>query len=307
MVYDFNMINKDLIPTTVIMGFLGSGKTTIIMSLVEHLAKQKQKVVYIKNEVGAADLDTKLMKGKVTDVKELLNGCICCTLVGSLVNSIDELIDKYQPDRFIIESAGTADPASMALAVSSHPRLSRDGVISIIDVVNFDGYEDLNMVARRQAEFTDLIVFNKVEQVDQERKKAVVGYVRELNEKSPIVEAQKGKLDPGLAFGLDIQFDQKKVDHHQSDQDGVEAFSLVETKPISKKKFDQFLNELPKNVIRIKGLVLFADGEKKVLNGISRRFDFFDSPVGLEIKQTELILIGYMIASLKADLREKIS
>lgn len=297
------------IPTTVIMGFLGSGKTTIILGLVEYLAKQKKKVVYIKNEVGQADLDTKLMKGKVTQTKELLNGCICCTLVGPLLSVIDELIQKYQPDRFIIESAGTADPASMALAVSSHPRLIRDGVIVVVDVVNFEGYEDLNPVARRQAEFTDLIVFNKVELTDQQRKIAVVGYVRELNEKSPIVEAPKGILDPRLAFGLDQQFDldQLKIHQHQHKNDQIDALFLTVKQPLQMAKFQHFLDKLPKNAIRIKGIVFFENDQKKIINGIAQRFDY--SPVSdlLNPKQTELIMIGYQLRLFEKQLIRSLS
>lgn len=281
-------------PTTIIMGFLGSGKTTIIMGLVEYLAGQNKKIVYIKNEVGDADLDTKLMNGKVTQTKELLNGCVCCTLVGPLLTAIDELIDQYSPDRIIIESAGTADPASLALAVESNHRLNNDGVISIIDVVNFLGYDDLTPIARQQAQFTDLIVFNKVEQVSEEQKLVVVGYVRELNEKSPIVEAPKGILDPKLAFGLESQFNASDLHlHHHSVEDNIDAFSFAIAQPLDEQQFLVNLDKLPKNVIRIKGVVFFDNGKKKILNAVGRRFDFMELPEGVEFTQTELIVIGF--------------
>ena len=79
------------IPTTVFTGFLGSGKTTIIKYLIEHLAAQGIKVAYIKNEIGSEDFDTELIKGEHIETKELLNGCICCTLIGPFMSSIDEL------------------------------------------------------------------------------------------------------------------------------------------------------------------------------------------------------------------------
>ena len=296
------------IPTTVIMGFLGSGKTTIIMNLVDNLAKQGQKVVYIKNEVGQVDLDAKWMKGKVLQTKELLNGCVCCTLVGPLLTAIDELIDRYHPDRIMIESAGSADPASMALAVSSHPRLLRDGVISIIDVVNFDGYEDLNIIARRQTEFTDLIVFNKVELVDDQRKVAVVGYVRELNEKSPIVEAIEGQLDPRLAFGLEPKFDLKTLQQFQTvhHHDQIETFSLTTNQKINKDKLLQKLLALPRNVIRVKGVVFLDDGTKQIINGVGKRFNFFDLDQEIDFDQTTLIFIGFKIADLRHQLEQQL-
>ena len=169
-------MNQDFIPvpTTIFTGYLGSGKTTIILNLVETLQKQNIQVLYIKNEIGSENIDGQLAKQQNIETKELLNGCICCTLVGPFIHSIDELLIKHRPDRIIIEASGAADPAALALMVSSHPKLARDGVLTIIDVIHFDGYSDLSTTARNQTKFTDLLVFNKVEEVDIGRKQAVV-------------------------------------------------------------------------------------------------------------------------------------
>ncbi len=286
-------------PVTIFVGFLGSGKTTIISHLIDFLQAQGQQTVYIKNEVGNADLDAQLMKGKDIQTKELLNGCICCTLVGPLNNAIDELIQKYHPDRIIVESAGTADPASLAMTISHHPLLTRDGLITIVDVVNFDGYEKLDLIARKQAEFTDLIVFNKVELVDLVRKRAVVGYVRELNEYAPIVEAINGQLNPDLAFGLAAsQLGPLIHEHqprHQSEADQIEAFTYETDQLIDPLQLTKVLESLPKNVFRIKGIVRFRDNSFKVLNAVFKRFDYAELPPQVKVDKTKLIIIGYLI------------
>lgn len=310
------------IPTTVFTGFLGSGKTTIIKHLTEELAAKGFKVAYVKNEIGTEDFDTDLIKGEHIETKELLNGCICCTLVGPFMAAIDELADSFQLDRIIIETAGSADPASMALSVSNHPRLLRDGVITIVDVVNFDGYEDLSIVAKRQAELTDLIVFNKVEQADRARKQAVVGYVRELNEKAPIVEAPNGRLNPDVAFGIasanlekllaDTHYESPDLHKHDHDthdghthesEDGIEAFTFVSTVVFDQQLFLQQVQQFPKTVIRAKGVMQFTDGWK-IVNCVYKRCDLQDVPTEkvAEIQQrnstelqTRLILIGYKI------------
>lgn len=309
------------IPTTVITGFLGSGKTTIIKNLVEYLTSKGQKVAYVKNEIGEEDFDTQLVQGENIQTKELLNGCICCTLVGPFMAAIDELADTYAFDRIIIETAGSADPASMALSVSNHPRLLRDGVITIVDVVNFDGYEDLSFVAKRQAELTDLIVFNKVELADTQRKQAVVGYVRELNERAPIVEAIGGVLNPNVAFGIasaeveevlaDHDVDSHEDDNHSHDHDhshdhshesddGITAFTFVSDAIFDKEALrDCIQNQLPKTVIRVKGLAQFQTGWE-IVNAVYKRYD--SQPASQELmqkkstkKQTRLIIIGYKI------------
>lgn len=287
-----------VLPTTVVNGFLGSGKTTIISHLIDQLIAKNEKVVYVKNEIGETDLDAQLMRGKNIVAKELLNGCICCTLVGPFLASINELISTYHPDRIIIESAGSADPASLALMVDNHPSLKRDGVISIIDVVNFNGYEKINQVTKRQTEFTDLIIFNKVELVDDSRKKQVVGYVREINEKSPIIEAKNGQVNSDLIFGItsnlipDVEDDHGHSDHAHEDE--ISAFTYVNQKQINKDQLKEFLQQLPKNIFRVKGFFT-SENRTWIVNHVFKRTDFEEvsSEKKVNLLGTKLIFIGY--------------
>lgn len=290
------------IPTTVLVGFLGSGKTTIISHLIDYLVDQNQKVIYIKNEVGDTDIDTRLLADKKIRTKELLNGCICCTLVGSLNNAIDQLAEQYHPDRFLIESAGTADPESLALTISHHPKLIRDGVISIIDVVNFNGYEQLDSIAQTQAKFNDLIVFNKVELVDDQRKQAVVGYIRELNETSPIVEAPGGVLDPRLAFGMSSNLNLTGSTHHHH-HDEIDTYVFRHDGKFNQEKFTLALTRIPENVLRIKGFVVWQSGEMQVLNGVAHRFEFLAAPSSIP-SHTEILCIGYHVQAVHQQLAQ---
>lgn len=308
------------IPTTVVNGFLGSGKTTVISHLVDYLLAQKKQVVFIKNEIGNEDLDTKLMRGKNIVAQELLNGCICCTLIGPFLASIDEMVETYRPDRIIIESAGSADPASLALMVENHPRLIRDGVVTIIDVLNFNGYDKIDQVSRRQAEFTDLIIFNKVELANNERKRQVVGYVRELNEKAPIIETKEGKINPDLVFGLgatdlsefiekegqaEEKNSQRSHNQHHHENDDIDAFSYKSARPLDKNKLEELLKRLPKNVFRIKGVIKVASGYE-VVNGVFNRIDYSELPPGMEPSGTNLIFIGYRISGNRAEIENNL-
>ncbi len=289
-------------PTTIVTGFLGSGKTTIISHLIEYLQNRGEKIAYVKNEIGEEDLDAKLMQGKNIRAKEVLGGCICCTLVGPFIASINELLDSYAPDRIIIESAGTAEPASLALMVENHNRLSRDGLIAIIDVLNFTGYKDLHDAAKRQAEMTDLIVLNKVELASLEEKQRVVGYIRELNEYSPIIEAPKGKVSPEAVFGvaqkelaeLSIQHDEHQHHSHHEAEDNITAFTFVSNRVFDKTKLEEAINKLPKTVFRVKGLVQLETGPE-ILNAAYKRVIFSPVPEGVVSEETRLIVIGYKV------------
>lgn len=315
-----------IVPTTVFSGFLGSGKTTIISHLITDLQNEGQQVVYIKNEIGNENIDAELMRGKHIQTKELLNGCICCTLVGPFVNAIDEIIDTLHPNRIIIEASGAADPAAIALMIDSHPRLQRDGVISIIDVTNFQGYKDLSQTARNQTKFTDLIVFNKIELADLPTKQAVVGYVRELNEYSPIVEAPRGLLDKSVAFGLSAAqlaqlsaelknsgYSLENVEHHHHPHqdhltvDNIESFS-IDLPNISMNLLENFLQELPGSVYRVKG-IFYSERVPYLINKVGARLTI-QPALGIsaeEHQQSKLVLIGFKIKQLQDQLRKSLA
>lgn len=316
--------SSSAVPTTVFTGFLGSGKTTIIAHLIDELQTSGGQVIYIKNEIGNENVDADIMQGKHIQTKELLNGCICCTLVGPFLAAVDEIIINFKPTRIIIEASGAADPAALALMIDSQPKLYRDGVIAIIDVINFDGYIDLSITAQNQTKFTDLIVFNKVEQVDLQRKRAVVGYVRELNAHSPIVEAPNGKLAASVAFGassaeLDALlkvsgFDEAHVsgEHHPHEhhltQDGIESFTLTLPDSISQESVTSFIESLPKSVYRVKGLLTLGNGTTVIANKVGARVEFNHLDTAVETpRKNILVIIGFSILAQKEYIEQQLA
>jgi G3E family GTPase len=307
-----NMDSSGKIPVTIVCGFLGSGKTTIISSLIDYLLQNSVKVAYIKNEIGSENIDGILIRGKHIDTRELLNGCICCTLTGQLYHAITELVETRRPDRIIIEASGVADPSAIALLISSHPLVYRDGVIGIIDVLNFEGYKDLSMTARRQAQFTDIIVFNKIEIASLDRKKSVVGFVRELNDVSPIVEAPKGVLDPRLAFGISSMekiWDQD-TEHphvHESHLKDEVITTIHFTHPglMDKEKIKAILVQLPINVIRVKGYIQTDDGVYLV-NKVGIHNTLTKEPLLSEQKDNHIVCIGFGLSEWEDDIQKKL-
>jgi len=302
------------VPTTIFSGFLGSGKTTIIANLIDELQTNDQQVVYIKNEIGDTDIDTQIMKGKGIETKELLNGCICCTLVGPFITSIDELIEKFSPNRIIIEASGAADPSALALMISSHPKLIRDGVIGIVDVVNFEGYKDLSVTAQNQTKFTDIIIFNKVEMVDINKKRVVVGYVRELNSHSPIIEAPNGKIPTKLIFGISsnelssLLKDEEKTNSSNSHknhihEDQIQTFNLKPEGKFNQEELSNTLAKIPSNIFRVKGFVKLEDDKLYIFNTVGKRTTF--SPISnKKISKNLLIFIGFMAHSHEEEIKK---
>ncbi|KAH8664128.1 CobW/HypB/UreG [Xylariales sp. PMI_506] len=199
------------IPITIITGFLGSGKTTLLLNLLPQLraANPSYKLALLKNEFGDLAVDSQLASASaISGVQEMLNGCICCNLVGQLSPALAELSATVQPDRIVIETSGSAFPATLAIEVN---RLARetggayalDGVVSVIDVENWQGYEDTSYTARIQARYTDLIVFNKWEACDERRFDDCLDRVGDLEIEIPWVKSDKGRVPAGVIFGID--------------------------------------------------------------------------------------------------------
>lgn len=211
-------------------------------------------------------------------MQELLNGCICCNLVGQLSDALEQLSTDVQPDRIVIETSGSAFPATLAMEVN---RLSRetgkyvlDGVMSVIDVENWKGYEDTSYTAKIQARYTDLIVLNKWELVDERRLEDVEDRILDLDVDPPIPrqKSSKGWVDKDIVFGLDAKL-AKAVEqpnkhghsheHNHNHSNEVEVLSITLTgkdgnESVDTDKLAQLLEDPTKDeVYRIKG-VLYA-------------------------------------------------
>lgn len=301
------------IPTTLFTGFLGAGKTTIISHLIDELQANGEQVAYVKNEIGDADLDSQILQGKNIQTKQLVNGCICCTLTGPFIFAIEELIETAKPTRIIIEASGTADVATLAIMVSGHQQLYRDGVLTIIDVVNFEGFTDLSITAQNQTQFTDLIVFNKVELVDLDRKRAVVSYVRELNTHSPIIEAPHGKIPSHLAFGISSVELETLLSEHSEDEahdhveeDDIQAISYTSQHIFNIDKLKQFLENLPQNFFRVKGIAQI-DNEWKIIQKVGKRIEITPFEFETEPSESKIILIGYRVGEFRGEIIRQLS
>lgn len=234
----------------------------------------------MKNEFGDVAVDSQLASSSaIGGVQELLNGCICCNLVGQLGDALDTLRKDVNPDRIIIETSGSAFPATLAMEVN---RLGRetgyytlDGVIVVIDVENWKGYEDTSYTAKMQARYTDLIVFNKWELVPERRYEDCLDRVGDLELQVATVKSEKGRVDSTVLLGLDSAFakeldplsnthrgDHDDHEHSKDHQSEVEVLSItlsshdIINHGVNLDSLETFLLSAPKDEIyRIKAIV----------------------------------------------------
>ncbi|KAH0605271.1 uncharacterized protein H6S33_005253 [Morchella sextelata] len=265
------------IPVTIITGFLGSGKTTLLLSLLPQLPGSYN-LCLLKNEFGDVEIDSRLAsQASISGVTELLNGCICCNLVGQLGDALIALRDDFKPHRIVIETSGSAFPATLAMEVNriaseTNGAFVLDGVVVVIDVENWAGYYDTSYTAKLQARYTDLIVLNKWENVDSRREDVVMDRIRDVNEETPVVKSDKGRVSKDVIFGVDSSLanelllhpngnDHDHDDHNDKHSREVEVLSITlpyqidgAGKYLDVAQLETFLKTAPKDeVYRIKG------------------------------------------------------
>jgi G3E family GTPase len=256
---------KSKIQTNVFLGNLGAGKTTIILSLIKQLPKD-YKVVWLKNEYGDVNIDSELAKENNIKTAEIMNGCICCVLIGRLGDAIKEIQEKYNPERLIIETAGTAYPFPIINEINKNPNLDLDSILNVIDILNFDKFGDKGHLAREQAEYIDLVILNKVElakeKFESEKIEDILDEIYDLYPDTPKIESRNGEVDKEIILGIDSKLPELAGNnseelHHIHNDSEITSFSFENTdKTFTKEEIENLLRSLnPSDYYRIKGII----------------------------------------------------
>ena len=275
--------NGQKIPISLLTGFLGSGKTTVLNHLLHQPAMAN--VMVIINEFGEIGLDHELVESATDDLVLLQSGCLCCTVRGDMIETLRTLFAKRsrgdipQFDRVVIETTGLADPAPILQAIMTDgllmSRFQLDGVVATVDAVAGGATFDRHIEAVKQAAVADRILLTKTDIASEDQSRAVERRLRALNPAAPIHRIEGGKVDPALLFdvglynpatkSLDVQrwLQEEKYaqadhghDHHGHDHHGptdkdinrhdahIKAISIVVDEPIPGEVLDNWLKSL---------------------------------------------------------------
>lgn len=196
------MTQPMLLPVTILTGFLGSGKTTLINYLLQH--NKNEKIIIIENEFGPINVDSGLLHRDTNiEIVEMTNGCICCSVQGELTDALHKLhqqrIDgKIQFDRLIIETTGLADPAPILqtffIDELIRETIQLDAVIALVDCEHILMHLDEHRVASSQIGFADRIILTKTDRITEEQKIQVLARIHKINNKALIFEAINGQI-----------------------------------------------------------------------------------------------------------------
>ena len=177
-----------MIKIDVISGFLGAGKTTLIKKLFES-GFNGEKIVLIENEFGEIGIDGGFLKESGIEIKEINSGCICCSLVGDFASSINEIIEKFNPERIIVEPSGVGKLSDIISAIKE---IQSDVKLNILATV-VDGpkakvyLKNFGEFFINQVDAADTVIINKIDKLSDEKILEVVGLVKEKNPDANII------------------------------------------------------------------------------------------------------------------------
>jgi G3E family GTPase len=293
------------LPVTLVTGFLGSGKTT----LVNHILSNRQGVraAVLVNEFGEVGIDNDLIVAAGDGMIELSNGCICCSVNNDLVDGVVRVLSRPDPvDHLIVETTGVADPLPVALTFMRpefRNTLRLDAIVGVADAEQFSLELFDSVAARNQLRRADAIVVNKCDCVDSGRLVDVERQIRSVNPEARLAYTVRSAVPLPLILDVELfrpslaalRRDEHEHHHHEDHlaADGFVSLSFESRRPFSVSRFQAFLDTgRPPGLFRGKGFLQIAEtGKRYIFHLVGGRFslDVDDHP---DRGLNRLVLIG---------------
>jgi G3E family GTPase len=295
------------VPVTILTGFLGAGKTTLVNHILS--AGHGRRIGVLVNEFGEIGIDARLIAAATGSVIELANGCLCCASQGDLHRGLNELLSSAAGlDGVMIETSGLADPGPIADGVETR-RFARDlrldSIVTLIDAANFDDNLDRAEAAYNQIAAADLLLVNKTDLVDADTARRIETGVRTLNPAARAIPCIAGVVPLDILLGVkSIAARTVGHEHHHAH---YESAVLSAASPLDAERFDAWLGALPASIYRAKGFVRIANFDRPLLvQLVGTRRSIEPAPAAGDVAGASLVVIGRTVDAerLSAGLRQ---
>ena len=292
---------QDLVPVTVVAGYLGAGKTTLINELLAH--NHGKRLAVLVNDFGAVNIDAVLIADHDGQTISLKNGCVCCSIADELGDALDRVLAlEPAPDQIVIEASGVADPANVAAYGQGWPGCRLDAVVVLADAETIQAKSRDQFVGElvvRQLRRADIVMATKCDLVTEAELAAVVEWLAKTAPDAPILTRRAGQLEPELLLETSQPFDTPSPQQaHAGNGSAGPAFdsAVVEVDgTLDRDRCEAALRDWPDSVLRVKG-VLRLDGPSgglHVVQRVGRRWSIEPAPDGLNSTHTgKLVVIG---------------
>jgi G3E family GTPase len=310
------------IPVYIISGFLGSGKTTVLLNMVKECERNNKRPGIILNELGEANVESYLFNNQ--HVKELLNGCICCTIQDDLKETLNDFIEEIKRnniDVLVIEGTGVANPQEIEEVLLSPEYLDYfelNSIISLVDASHFLEYQsifsstaEVRQLLKEQISSSTMVLLNKIDLIKEKSLTKIEHKIKE-NVKSgvPIYKTKFGDISIKELFfkryyvytsqsqkektlkSSYVHNPESEHNHHDHHHSTINALKINQLPKMKRRELETWLKRLPKTVLRGKGIIK--------LEGSSGLFNFQFSSGNMIVErmgetpyiQPTIILIG---------------
>ncbi|MCM3737023.1 GTP-binding protein [Bacillus cytotoxicus] len=244
-------------------GFLGSGKSTLLQNLLLAEKKKNRKVAVLMNEIGEYSVDTDIV-GRENILRELLKGCICCTMKDELEIQLHSLYQEERPDVVYIETTGVAHPIEVLDACLSPilaPYIEVKSIIVVLDAIRWLNRETLSksvqQLLNEQMKYGSHILINKSDLLQDEDKKQIVEEVALINRHAKLYETQYCNISLEDFEEVQLASNQNHEKLHVTQHLHIQTMTYPFTQSIDQGKLYEWLSNLPEGIYRVKGFVKF--------------------------------------------------
>jgi G3E family GTPase len=287
------------IPLTVVGGYLGAGKTTVVNHLLRHPGGRR--IGVIVNDFGSLAVDAGLLAAAAGDgLVSLPNGCVCCTVGAGLHEALGALADRVpRLDQVVIEVSGVADPAAAAAWGTVAP-FEPAGVIVLADVTTVrqrsrDRYVGAEVL--RQLRGADLVIVTKPDLCDRERVLDTERWLTDVTGGVPSIRVVDGRVPTDVVLGIRSEGSDSETRPASHDERYV-SWSWTSTGSVSRRALDRLLDSLGPEILRLKGRVHLDDGSWVVVQAVGHRVDLAPSEPA---ERSELVAIAVRTDPLTPD------
>lgn len=289
------------IPVTILGGYLGAGKTTLINKVLAQ--ESDQRLAVFVNDFGEINIDATLIESRNDNVVALTNGCVCCSIGDDLGKAVFELLQSDTlTDHIVIEASGAADPARVAGYTLGDTRLGAPHVITLADAETVRTRAKDKFVGKlvqRQIKAAHLIALSKTDLVSPSEIEPVQQWVSDLAPDASVINA------------CDLSSLLIQQVRSTASADNLEApppfttFTFECAEPLIRDRFEEAIQSLPPAIWRAKGFVSFDDGQRLVFQKVGSRWSLSD-PTTKDGEGTALVFISTIPAAESAGILEKL-